>query len=324
MGQCYPDRHSSNYFDGWRSCTPSPSPNPLRGTGHWIQYELDISYAIHQFHFWNINDPETSASGLQEYFIDYSINGTDWTEFGGFTLSEAGTTAFYEGEAGPDMGGIDAKFILITAKTNFDVNEPCFGFAEIKVVTSEANVPLELVKFDLDCKGDKTQLNWAVTNSLNQEAMVLERSSDAKNWQEIYSELPSGLEQHETYTFEYLDGSADFGTNYYRLRLIDYDGSVEYSNVLESSCKEPQIKMEVYPNPTSNFVTIDFFTESGEEMQYELNDIMGRIVKKGTQEVTNGGSKFELDLSGLPVGTFLLTLSQDGSSVKKKIIKIKD
>ena len=324
MGQCYPDRHSSRYFDAWRSCTPSMSPNPARGVSHWIQYELDMTMEIGQFHFWNINDPDQNKSGVQDYIIDYSIDGLDGTEFGQFALSVGTGSTFYEGEAGPDMGDIAARFILITALTNFDGSNPCIGFAEIRVFTSELTVPLELLKFDLQCKGENTLVKWSVTNSLNQESMILERSQDAKLWSEIHNELPAGLQQYETYQFEYLDASAPIGTNYYRLKLLDYDGSFEYSHIIESNCKQAKIKMDVYPIPTANFITIDFYTESEEDMEYEVSDIMGKVFMKGKQTVLTGGTKFELNLKGLPVGTFMVTLSQDGISVRKKIIKIKD
>lgn len=42
FSQAYPDRHSTNLTDGWLSCNATTNPNPVRGGGHWIMYNLEI------------------------------------------------------------------------------------------------------------------------------------------------------------------------------------------------------------------------------------------------------------------------------------------
>ena len=76
-GQAFPDRHTTNAFDAWISCEPSPNPNPARGTSHWIRYDFGQSYSLYDLTLWNLNHPQYVSSGLRNVIIDYSTNGTN-------------------------------------------------------------------------------------------------------------------------------------------------------------------------------------------------------------------------------------------------------
>jgi hypothetical protein len=130
--QCFPDRHNTSQSSAWISCDTSPNPNVQRGDSHWIRYNLNTTYSLGPITFWNYNHPEDLDRGLQEIIIDYSVDGIEWIEWGTFTLDQAAGSAFYEGDQGPDLGGLVAKDILITAVSNYgDAN--CFALSEIKI-----------------------------------------------------------------------------------------------------------------------------------------------------------------------------------------------
>jgi len=133
-GQCYPDRHNTSPDESWLSCQTKESPNPVRGASHWILYDFGETYELGQSHFWNLNVPEGTSSGISTAVIDYSIDGITWSEFGSFTMNEANASGFYEGEDGPDLGGIIAQFVLVTILENH--GGQCFGFSEMRIATT--------------------------------------------------------------------------------------------------------------------------------------------------------------------------------------------
>jgi len=71
--QCYPDRHSTNWFDGWVSCETSPNPKVAYGDTHWIMYDLGYDYVLNETQFWNANEPKHVDFGINEYHLDYSL-----------------------------------------------------------------------------------------------------------------------------------------------------------------------------------------------------------------------------------------------------------
>lgn len=133
FGQCFMERHSTLLSDAWASCSLEENPNATRGNSHWIMYDFREIHQLGTSHFWNINTPGLSNMGAQNIAIDYSLDGQNWIHWGDFSLSRAPESAFYEGEQGPDLSGIEARFILLTVLDNYGYN--CSGLAEVRFET---------------------------------------------------------------------------------------------------------------------------------------------------------------------------------------------
>ncbi len=129
--QCYPDRHNTTWYDGWISCQTAPSPNPLRGNSHWVQYNLGETYVLHDLFVWNTNAPDLLDWGMQEVVIDYSTDGTTWQELGTYNLNQGTGFNRYEGEFVTDFNSVRANYVLITGLNNF--GGACYGLSEVKI-----------------------------------------------------------------------------------------------------------------------------------------------------------------------------------------------
>ena len=147
--QCFKDRHSTNWHDAWTSCEMALSPNTTRPMSHWIMYDLESEHRLDRTHIWNYNDINHLEFGLQEVVIDYSLDGTNWTEAGIYSLTQADGTPTYDGAEGPNLGGITARYILITALSNFGGD--CFGMSEIRIEAEEINVAVTDVNVNNSC-----------------------------------------------------------------------------------------------------------------------------------------------------------------------------
>lgn len=131
--QCYLDRHNTSLENAWITCTKQNNPNSVRGNSHWIVYDFGEAHQLGKTHFWNVNTPDRTNMGLKDAVIDYSLDFTNWNEWGEFSLAEANASGFYEGEAGPDLTGINARYVLITINENH--GNICSGFGEVKIET---------------------------------------------------------------------------------------------------------------------------------------------------------------------------------------------
>ena len=123
------NQHSNLWAHTWTSDgdagnPPAQSPNPARGSGQWIHYDLGHLYPLGLMHIWNGNeDPWGLGRGLKNVTIDYSQdnspNPTSWTELGTFgPWPQAPGTNDYLGFDGPDFGGVCARHVLITINSN--------------------------------------------------------------------------------------------------------------------------------------------------------------------------------------------------------------
>lgn len=154
--QVFPDRHTTNAFDGWVSCTKSNSPNPARGQSHWIKYQFSTNVNLYDMVIWNLNNPDYIKDGLKDVIIDISLNGTTWTTVDTFTFPKGTGSGFYEGFHGPDLGGVLARHLLITALSNHGGG--CYGFSEMRVYTSNQQENNLEFNFTL-CENDGMQHN---------------------------------------------------------------------------------------------------------------------------------------------------------------------
>jgi len=129
--QCFQDRHHTSPESAWESCTANPNINTSRGTGHWILYNLGANYDLGQLHFWNYNIPGETNKGMKNIIIDYSTNATNWGGGVTFRIDQAPGSGFYEGQAGPQLSGVTARYVLITALDNHGGS--CTGLSEVRI-----------------------------------------------------------------------------------------------------------------------------------------------------------------------------------------------
>lgn len=133
--QCYPDRHSTNWFDGWVSCEPSANPISSYGETHWIMYDLGYNYVLNETQFWNANEPKHLDFGINEFNIDYSLDGVTWDKLGTFNLEQGSGSSTYQGSEGPNFNATKARYVLITPTSNFGGD--CYGLSELKIAITD-------------------------------------------------------------------------------------------------------------------------------------------------------------------------------------------
>ncbi|MEL6635401.1 MAG: fibronectin type III domain-containing protein [Bacteroidota bacterium] len=125
------DPNPNIWQNTWQSCQASASPNPLRGEGHWIRYDLGRVYPLSKTHVWNSNELGATGVGFKNVVVDYSEDGQSWTELGAFLFPQGTGQARYGGFEGFDFGGMGARYVLITAIDNWG-DASCYGLAEVK------------------------------------------------------------------------------------------------------------------------------------------------------------------------------------------------
>lgn len=89
---------------------------------------------------------------------------------------------------------------------------------------------------------------------------------------------------------------------------------------------DPQPKqndfVKVFPNPASNFITVDIFTLHKNEATIVLRDIKGKIVKKEVIEPSNAYQSIQWNIANFSKGVYTIEMQTvEGISVEKLIIQ---
>ncbi|MHC4596778.1 MAG: LamG-like jellyroll fold domain-containing protein, partial [Planctomycetota bacterium] len=112
----------------WLSDAAGPQPT-------WIQYEFDKVYSLHEMWVWNANESmePVIGFGFKDVVIEYSTNGTDYMTLGTTHEFARGTgMPDYAHNTTVDFGGVGAKYVRLTANSNWGGILPQFGLSEVR------------------------------------------------------------------------------------------------------------------------------------------------------------------------------------------------
>jgi hypothetical protein len=101
----------------------------------WIQYEFDRIYKLNEMWVWNSNDSLESVIGLgiKDVTIEYSVDGNDFTPLGTtHEFAQAPGTAGYAHNTTIDFEGVAAKFVRLTANSNWGGILNQYGLSEVR------------------------------------------------------------------------------------------------------------------------------------------------------------------------------------------------
>ncbi len=93
-----------------------------------------------------------------------------------------------------------------------------------------------------------------------------------------------------------------------------------HENALGIKSLSNNINVKVFPNPTTNVVSLWFGNECNENTSYKVLDLIGKIVCENTLSCTTSKNKLNIDLSNNPKGVYFIELNIGSKKVTKKII----
>jgi hypothetical protein len=112
----------------WVSDFAGPQPT-------WIQFEFDRVCVLHEMWVWNSNTELEKAIGygFKDVTIEYSLDGVDYTTLGTtHEFAQATGTDDYAHNTTIAFGGPQAKYVRLTATSNWKGYVPQFGLSEVR------------------------------------------------------------------------------------------------------------------------------------------------------------------------------------------------
>jgi hypothetical protein len=185
---------------------------------------------------------------------------------------------------------------------------------EVSVNDLGSILPLQLTSFIAALRSNNdVQLNWETADELNVKNIEIQRSTNAINFNTIAMvNAQNRLQNNYTFT-DKIYGDAFF---YYRLKIVDNDGSFKYSKL--QSVKNKILKNSAYilENPVKDNITL--VNLSLKKCMLSLLNANGVEVSRKTY---NNISSTQLDISTLSSGLYFLKIVSPESNETLKFIK---
>lgn len=181
-------------------------------------------------------------------------------------------------------------------------------------VTSDVALPLTLNHFTASLQNNKALLQWQTTNEVNMLGFIIESSSDANNFTAVAT---ISANNKATNSYSWLDINTQNGTIYYRIKMVNTDGTFTYSNVVAITFKTATT-LSIHPNPVVNTLVLKYdFTST--TSQATIFSVQGKKVITAT--IPSNTTQTTIDASNLPDGWYFLQMQEISGTKTVKFLK---
>ncbi len=208
---------------------------------------------------------------------------------------------------------------------NYDITNKTLtiAFNDASTAAVEFNIlslPVVFLNFKAVLRNNNhLELQWSTASERNNDFFDVERSHDALHWFKIGSVKGSGTSgKILNYTFDDKMLPKHVQKIFYRLKQVDYNGTFNYSGILEVPYKtsKPVKSLSIHPNPGSDYVFIHIEDKEYRDLTLMLINGNGQIVK----EFSITGNTW-LDIRNIPKGIYMVKyLNRESSPSTERLI----
>ena len=295
----------------------------------------DINYSIGK-NGWCVLDmqypiPDVTGSDFTVYEGDTSPEG--YYCYAGQTIDGPwlllgtgnGTTQFDLAASGL----AHAQFIRILDDGDGTAVVPNAGF-DLDAIEATAVIPVELVSFTAESEGDEVVLKWQTASETNNMGFEVEKSEKSNvigqtDWNKVGFVDGFGTTTERT-NYIFKEKISKPGIYLYRLKQIDFDGTVAYSPEVEIDVTGPReyALYQNYPNPFNPTTTIKFALPVKTNLVIAVyNSIAEKVSELFKGELDEGYHEVEFNAASLSSGIYFYRFESDSYVDVKKMILLK-
>ena len=138
-------------------------------------------------------------------------------------------------------------------------------------------LPILLQVFAGNIKDNKSFLNWKMERMSGIRKFIVERKNALNIFSsigEIFTSSSAGINN-----FNFIDNNPE-NYNWYRLKIVYFDNRIGFSEVINLNKKQGKNTIQVYPNPSDNYFTINFAEMEVHSYKISLLSALSQVVKE--------------------------------------------
>ncbi|MFK7776235.1 MAG: discoidin domain-containing protein [Saprospiraceae bacterium] len=286
-------------------------------TEPWWDVDLGESYSLEQINIYNRTDGVDQTRNAYILISNSAFTSTDLAT----SRSQAAAEFFINGLVGSPSTinlNMDARYIRVQMEGSGYLvlgEVEAIGCISSNLITNpnsfsqvDQDVYFQAVKHN-----NETQLDWGCTLNDRTGLFILEKSSDGQHFEffgkkESNSEIPSFIFHKE------IDHSPLVGDNYYRLKLIQKDGSEVFSKIEKVSFGPNGDQISIFPNPAKNEISINLKQYISKNVTIHIYDARGVLMEERKLEILENPHPI-FDLKKYGNGLHYIVIKADGQKM---------
>ncbi|WP_051664076.1 T9SS type A sorting domain-containing protein [Dyadobacter crusticola] len=258
---------------------------------------------------------------------EFLLSGFQWYDWGGYTGESVNVVGYRDGfqvATGAFNSNQDGNHITVNLDETFaNVDEvrilfsSGLGWGSINnvVVGEPVPLPVKLISFKASNSEKATDLVWTTTEESNASHFEIQRSTDGKTFRNVGEVQAKGESNSiESYHFsDFRSASMLLSTLYYRLKMIDKDGTFTFSSI--SSVMPDRTLPVIYPNPVSEKLHL---SEQilGNLQSISIVDLKGSVIYQSNTVEQSG-----ISASRIKAGLYMLRITYNhGEVLSEKVL----
>ena len=259
-------------------------------------------------------DNIVAAGGYLFFAASDSVHGHElW-----YSDGTPGNTGLYQ-DLYPGITSSSPRALTLAGGNLFMFAYDSLAGNEIHMISLRGiSLPVEGLELAASYENDMVKLNWATEREINSDYFEVQRSIDGSLFGPIGMVSAAGQSnaiQHYTYP----DRELFTETVYYRLKVVDVDGSFSFSNtVAVSPLKIATLDWRVAGNPVVNHKLKLEGSALQESMQVMMYDTQGKLIMR--HAIEPGTGETTLDIPGsTSSGVYILNMHTSQKQLSKRL-----
>jgi hypothetical protein len=185
-------------------------------------------------------------------------------------------------------------------------------------------LPIDLLNFNAAYQSSNTVLvSWTASNEMNTSYFEVERSVDGADFSFLGNvSVNTSTGESHNYSFNDYLQAVKSPVFYYRLKMVNTDGSFTYSKTVVVSLDQTDATFSIFPNPATDYAVLRFYSDKQSVGMMRLMDNSGREIMYKSFTINTGNNSMMVDqLNTLPKGVYIVQVVFNNSLYNNKLIK---
>lgn len=193
---------------------------------------------------------------------------------------------------------------------------------DFRVPVNNFPLTIQQVDFNAELTNSKTvKLTWTSLDETGLSHYIVERSKNSTDWEVVDFKAPK--KNTGVMNYEAVDKKPKAGISYYRLKMIETNGTGKISSLKKIENKAGELSVRIAPNPASekSFVYISSGSAISNEATMEVINSQGMIVHQQKVRINAGTNSIALPFAAkFSNGRYLVRIITDAGSITNTLI----
>jgi hypothetical protein len=175
--------------------------------------------------------------------------------------------------------------------------------------------PLIITAFNGVKVNNDNLLQWTATNENDVLKYSIERSNNGNTYYEIATVLPNA-----SHSYNFTDFNTIQQSNFYIIKMVERNGTINYSKIVKLNATSIQQLIGIYPNPAKTSTHVSLYSSSTKKAFIQIFNTNGIVEKSVNYNLKTGINNLELNVTTLSKGIYVLKITNGENIYNQKLI----